>query len=246
MLRIALVGTLALAASSAAVAQNMDIIRTDNIQNTLQLRIKNTQFVRAHPSFVWFVFPFEGTPDYNYGYAQTSPCMFGRTPIVGNAVYNRILFQNANVLTSFFGNASNHTFQKAPPGLFALVGPVEFWTQYNSSGLGQKNIVFNAAPTAALSGPSANLSATLTTLTIGPALLPRWRVTGFFIDQNGINNVNLITPIGGISFATFLNVAPQNFTMPLARLNVPLGRLTQQPSRITSAFFKAYYELRLQ
>jgi hypothetical protein len=246
MLRIALAGMLALTASSAATAQNMDIIRTDNLQNTLQLRIRNTQFVCAHPSLVWLVFPFEATPDYNYGYAQTCPTIFGRTPVIGNAVYNRILYRNANVVTSFFGNASNHTFQKAPPGIFNLVGPVEFWAAYNSSGLGQKNIIFNAAPTAVLSGPSANLSATLTTSTIGPALLPRYRVTGFFIDQNGINNVNLITPIGGISFATFLNVAPQNFSMPLARLNVPLGRLTQQPSRITSAFFKAYYELRLQ
>ena len=246
MLRIALVGSLALLTSSAAVAQNVDIIRSDNIQNTLQLRIRNTQFVRAHPSLVWFVFPFEATPDYNYGYAQTSPCMFGRKPVIGNAVYNRIFYRNANVVTSFYGNASNHTFQKAPREQFSLVGPVEFWAMYNSSGLGQKDIVFASPPTAQLSGPSANLSATLTSSIIGQARLPRYRVTGFYIDQQGINNVNLITPIGGISFNTFLNVAPQNFSMPLAKLTVPLGRVLQQPRAITSAFFKAYYELRLQ
>lgn len=246
MLRKTLAGLVALSATFAASAQNMDIIRADRIQNTLQLRIKNTQFVRAHPSLAWFVFPFEGTPDYNYGYSQTSPCLGGRYPVVGNAIYNRILFQNANVVTSFLGLAGNHSFQRAQRDPFALVGPVEFWAMYNSSGLGQKDIVFQSAPSAQLSGPSANLSATLTSARIGAANLPRYRITGFYIDQQGINNVNLVTPVGGISFPTFLNVAPNNFDMPVARLNVPLGRLLQKPPRITSAFFKAYYELRLQ
>lgn len=239
----------ALASSAAAFGQfgqSMDIIRTDNIQNTLQLNIKTRSFVRAHPSLAWFVFPFEATPDYNYGYSQTSPCIGGRYPVIGNAIYNRILFRNANVPMSYLGLAGNHSFQLATRTPFALVGPVEFWTIYTSSGINQKDINFAAAPTAQLSGPTANLSARLTTTRLGPGARGQYNVTGFYIDQQGINNVNLVTPDGGISFNTFLNVAPASFTMPIARLNVPTARVTQQPKVITSAFFKAYYELRLQ
>ena len=225
---------------------SLDIIRSDNIQNTLQLNIGSRSFVRAHPSLAWFVFPFEATPDYNYGYSQTAPCIGGRNPIIGNAIYNRILFRNANLPMSFQGFASNHSFERAGRTLQALVGPVQFHVSYDSSGINQKQIVFAAPPTAQLSGPTANLSARLTTSQIGPFNRPRYNVTGFFIDQQGINNVNLITPIGGITFDTFLNVAPSSFTMPIARLNVPTARLTQQPKVITSASFKAYYELRLQ
>jgi len=123
---------------------------------------------------------------------------------------------------------------------------VQFHVSYDSSGINQKQIVFASPPTAQLSGPTANLSARLTTSQIGPFNRPRYNVTGFYIDQNGINNVNLITPIGGITFDTFLNVAPTSFNMPVARLNVPTARLTQQPKVITAASFKAYYELRLQ
>jgi hypothetical protein len=202
--------------------------------------------VRANPSLAWFVFPFEAFPDYNFGYSQTSPCIGGRTPVIGNAIFNRMFFRNANVPVSFQGFASQHSFVKAPPGPFALVGPVKFLVSYDSSGITQREIVFNSPPTAALSGPTANLSARLTTSRIGPFNPPRYNVTGFFIDQNGINNVNLVTPIGGIIFDTFLNVSPPTFTMPLARLNVPTARLTQQPKAITAASFKAYYELRLQ
>lgn len=226
--------------------QSLDIIRSDNIQNTMQLNIRSRSFVRAHPSLAWFVFPFEATPDYNYGYSQTVPCITGRNLAVGNAIYNRILFRNANVPMSFQGFASNHSFQRAGRTAQALVGPVQFHVSYDSSGINQKQIVFASPPTAQLSGPTANLSARLTTSQIGPFNRPRYNVTGFYIDQNGINNVNLITPIGGITFDTFLNVAPDSFTMPIARLNVPTARLTQQPKVITAASFKAYYELRLQ
>ena len=247
MLRPTFAAAAALIFAAAAPAQNMDIIRSDNIANTIQLRINNHSFVRAHPSLAWFVFPFEALPDYNYGYAQTSPCFTGaRWPVIGNALYNRIFFQNANVPMNFLARASGHTFQKAPPGPFALVGPVEFWGWYSSTGIIQRDIVLNGPVTMHLSGPTADLSATLTSNRIGPGRQVQYHVTGFYIDQNGINGVNLITQPGGISFATHLNVAPVNFDMPLARLDVPTARLTQQPKRITSAFFKAYYELRLQ
>jgi hypothetical protein len=245
MLRSIAVLTAAVAAT-ASFGQNTDIIRTDRIQNTMQLNIRNRGFVRAHPSLAWFVFPFEATPDYNFGYAQTSPCMGRRTPVVGNAIYNRIFFRNANVPMGFVGRAGSHAFQKAPPGVFALAGPVEFLAAYNSRGITQREIVFASPPTARMSGPTADLSATLTSNRLSPFSPARYRVTGFFVDQNGINNVNLVTPIGGIVFDTFLQVSPETFTMPQARLDVPTARLTQQPKVITSAFFKAYYELRLQ
>ena len=246
MLRALAVLTAAAFAASAP-AQNMDIIRLDRIQNTIQLIFKSNNFVVAHPSLAWYVFPLQGTPDYNYGYSQTSPTIGGRTPIIGNAIYNRILFQNANVPMSFLGLAGSHIFQKAPQGAFALVGPVEFWAYYNSTGITQRDIVFASAPTARLSGPTADLSATLTGTRLGPFNPAQYRVNGFYIDQQGIHNINIVTPIGGISFATALNVAPQApFTMTQARLNVPTAKLTQQPRVITSAFFKAYYELRLQ
>jgi len=246
MLRSFVVSTMLAAAAVVNGQGSTDIIRTDNIQNTLQFNIRNRSFVRAHPSLAWFVFPFEATPDYNYGYSQTSPCIGGRVSIIGNAIYNRILFRNANVPMSYLGLAGNHTFQLATRTPMALVGPVEFWAMYNSSGITQRDITLAGAPTAQLSGPTANLSATLTGTRLGPLNPAQYRVTGFFIDQAGINNVNLVTPIGGIAFNTFLNVAPSTFNMPVARLNVPAARLTQQPKVITSAFFKAYYELRLQ
>src|SRR4051812_41816082 len=240
MLRSFVVSTMLAAAAVVNGQGSTDIIRTDNIQNTLQLNIRNRSFVRAHPSLAWFVFPFEATPDYNYGYSQTSPCIGGRFPIIGNAIYNRVLFRNANVPMSFLGLAGNHTFQLATRTPFALVGPVEFWTIYTSSGINQRDINFAAAPTAQLSGPTANLSARLTTTRLGTGARGRYNVTGFFIDQQGINNVNLVTDEGGISFNTFLGVAPSTFTMPVARLTVPTARMTQQPKVITSAFFKAY------
>jgi len=236
----------ALTLTSAAVAQNTDIIRTDNIQNTLQLGIKNRSFVIANPELAWFVFPFEATPDYNFGYSQTSPCIFGRWPVIGNAVYSRLFFRNANVPMNFLARASGHTFQKAPQGPFALVGPIEFWGMYNSSGITQRDIVLNGPVTMRLSGPTADLSATLTRTRLGPLNPVQYRITGFYIDQNGINGVNLISPIGGTSFATFLSVAPETFSMPVARLDVPTAKLTQQPKKITAVFFKGYYELRLQ
>jgi len=235
----------ALTFAAAASAQNTDIIRTDRIMNTMQLDIKTSKFVLADPQLAWYVFPFEATPDYNYGYSWTQPCPGRRNPIIRNAIYNRIFYRNANVPMSLVGLAGQHTFQKAPPGLFNLVGPVQFLASYNSTGITQRDITLAAPVTARMSGPTADLSATLTGSRLGPFNPARYNVTGFFIDQSGVHNVNLVTPIGGITFNTFLNVAPETFTMPAARLNVPTARLTQQPKAITTAFFKAYYELSL-
>src|SRR5215203_6797192 len=107
---VAAIFAAAVPAFGQGFGESLDIIRSDNIQNTLQLNIGSRSFVRANPSLAWFVFPFEATPDYNYGYSQTVPCITGRNVAVGNAVYNRILFRNANLPMSFVGLAGNHTF----------------------------------------------------------------------------------------------------------------------------------------
>jgi hypothetical protein len=213
----------------------------------LELRFNNRRFVRAHPFLAWFVFPLEAVPDYNFGYAQTAPNIGGRRGIIGNAIFNRMLFQNARVTMSFLGLAGNHTFQKAPPTPLALVGPVQFLVAYNSRGISQRDIRFTGGvPTARLTGPTADLQAALTNTRMGPLFPPQYQVNGFFVDQNGVNFVNLVTPPGGVVFNTRLATAPDNFAMPNAFLNIPTAQLSSQPRVITAAFFKAYYELRLE
>jgi hypothetical protein len=70
-------------------------------------------------------------------------------------------------------------------------------------------------------------------------------VTGFFIDHGGINNVNLVSPIGGITFNTFLATSPQTVTMPLVNLTVPSTVMPQKPANPTSMSFKVLYRLQL-
>jgi hypothetical protein len=229
------------------LAQNLDHIRTDRLQNVGQFGIGTNLFNCAHPALVHFVHPPQGQPSYVYGYVQTCPTIGGRTQIFGSAVYNRMFFQNANLPMSYFGNANNHEFQKAPFGTFRLVGPAQFCASYGSTGLVQRDVVFpNGPPSARLRGPTADLTAVLLQNRLGPLNTARFRVTGFFIDQNGINNVNLITPIGGITFNTELQVAPNISSMPLVNLRVPRGIVNEAPRVPTTVAFKALYSLQLQ
>jgi hypothetical protein len=230
----------------AAPAQVSFITRTDSLSDSTQLTFGSGTRSISSPSTAWLVFPTQSDPSYNYGYAITGPTAGAQRPVVTNDLLNRNVFRAHNLFMSYNATANGHTFRLPNDSPFGLFGPVQFFARYNATGLFQRDVVFSAAPTAQMSGPTANLSARLSSTRIGQFNLPRYIVTGYFLNASGVNNVNLITPVGGITFNTFLAPSAATFSMPIARLTVPSNRLTTPPRSVTSTEFRANYELRLR
>jgi len=237
----------ALIVAAVSSAQSSLLTRIDGVPDSVQLTFRTQSLTSFSPSTAFGAIPNQTQPNYNFGYALTGPTVGARRPVVSNDIYNRNVFSSRDVLMSFTGVADNHVFQLPDDQPFSLVGPVQFAARYNATGLWQRDVVFSARPTARVVGPTANLQATLSTSRIGLFNKPRFNVTGFIINQSGVNNVNLISPVNGIIFNTFLTgPLPRTFSIPVTRMTIPSNRLTTPPRSTTSTEFRTSYNLRLQ
>jgi hypothetical protein len=237
----------ALMVAAVAPAQSSLLRRIDSVPDSVQLTLSTQSRTSAGPNTAFASIPNQSAPNYNFGYAITGPTVGARRAVVSNEVYNKNVFSNRDILMSFTGVADNHVFQLPDDQPFSLVGPVQFTARYNATGIWQRDVVFSARPTARVVGPTANLQATLSTSRIGLFSKPRFNVTGFIINQSGVNNVNLVSPVNGIIFNTFLTgPLPRTFSIPVTRMTIPSNRLTTPPRATTSTEFRTSYNLRLQ
>ena len=233
--------------AAVSSAQSSLLTRIDSVPDSVQLTFRTQSSSAVSPNTAWVTLPSQTQPDYNFGYSITAPTVGARRAIVSNDITNKNVFRNFGVDMSFTGVADGHVFRLPDDAPFSLSGSVQFVARYSATGLFQRDVVFSARPTARVVGPTANLTATLNTLRIGLFNKPRYNVTGFFINQNGVNNVNLVTPVNGFIFNTFLTgPLPSTFSIPVTRLTVPRNRLTVPPRAATTTDFRAAYELRLQ
>jgi hypothetical protein len=236
----------ALAVAASAPGQAI-ITRTDAIPDVVQLTYNGRASAITNLTTAILATPSQAAPDYTFGYAFTGPTT-GRSRIsVLNDLFNRNRFGTGfNVFRAFTANASGHTFSIPADSPGALGGPVILNAVYRSTGVSQRYVYFASPPSAQVAGPTANLTAIMTGSRLGPFGFAQFHVTGFFIDANGVNPVDLITPIGGMTFNTFLASGPTTFSIPTTRLTVPQSRVTVPQAQPTTTEFRAYYELRQQ
>jgi hypothetical protein len=247
MLRsLAVLAALLSAASSFGQAGSMT--RTDSVPDTVQLSFDGRSTFRSSPNTAVAASPSQTQPDYVLGYSLTNPLTGRRTAFVQNDLFTRSVYRNPNIFMSYTGNASGHAFT-LPVGAFSLAGSVRFTGYYRSEGLAPRYIFYSSRPTSQVSGPTANLTATLNSNRMGQFSKPQFLVTGFFTNQNGINLVNQVTRPGGVTFNTFLLASPPAFTIPATRLTVPSNRITVPQAagfQPVIAEFRTSYDLRLQ
>lgn len=237
----------ALVFAAVSSAQSSLLTRIDSVPDSVQLTFRTQSRTSISPNTAFASIPNQSQPNYIFGYAITAPTVGARRAVIGNEIYTKNVFNNRDVFMSFTGVADGHVFRLPDDQPFSLVGPVQFAVRYSATGIWQRDVVFNARPTARVVGPTANLQATLSTSRIGLFNKPRFNVTGFIINQNGVSNINLVSPVNGIIFNTFLTgPLPRTFSIPVTRMTIPSNRLTTPPRSTTSTEFKTSYTLRLQ
>jgi len=240
----------ALIAAGTAPGQAGLMTRTDGVPDTVQATFQGRSSSISNRVAAVLAAPSQTQPDYAFGTAMTTPTTGSARPVLFNDLFNRNAYGGFNILRGIVVNASGHSFTiPTGAGAFSISGPVRFQATYRSTGISQRYVFFTSAPTAQIAGPTCNLTARLSSTRMGQFSPPTFNVSGFYTDQTGVHVVNQTTPVGGITYNTFLATAPASFSIPASRLTVPSNRVTVPGgpgANPVTTEFRATYQLSLQ